>query len=132
MFKLIKILNSGVNVAEPELYKKDEATVFAIGTPVKLSGGKLVNVAATEAPTHIVTEAGASGEYVYAHEITHNMVFETVVTEDPTSLVVGDKVTLEIEDGAAIAVSATTAGGVAEIYELAGATEIGETVYVRF
>lgn len=132
MFKLIKILNSGVNVAEPELFKKDEEAVFAIGTPVKLSGGKLVNVAATAAPTHIVAEAGASGEDIYAHEITHDMVFETVVTEDPTTLVVGDKVTLETEDGAAIAVTATTDGGVAEIYDLAGASEIGETVYVRF
>ncbi len=132
MFKLIKILNSGVNVAEPVLCKKNAATVFDIGTPVKLSGGKLVNVGATTAPTHIITENVTSGEYVYAHEITPDMVFETVVSEDPTSLAVGDAVTLEIEDGAAIAVTATANGGIATIYDLAGASEIGDTVYVRF
>lgn len=132
MFKLIKILNSGVNVAEPMLFKKDKASVFAIGTPVKLEGGKLVNVDATTAPTHIITEEGASGESVYAHEITSDMIFETVVTEDPSALSVGDAVTLEIENGAAIAVSATTEGGSAKIYDLAGAREIGDSVYVRF
>ena len=132
MFKLIKILNSGVNVPEPMLYKKDKATVFAIGTPVKLSGGKLVNVGSTTAPTHIIAEKDASGEGVYAFVINPDMVFETVVSMDPSELSVGDAVTLEIEDGAAIAVTATTDGGVAKIYDLSDACEIGDTVYVRF
>lgn len=131
MFKLVKILNSGVNTPEPVHLPKDVGVSLEFGSAVKLSGGKIVAAGAADTPTHIVAEKDASGDKILVFEISHDMIFETVVTEDPDELLVGDAVTLEIAEGSAIAVSATE-GGKATVYDLTGCHEIGDSILVRF
>lgn len=133
MFKLIKILNSGVNVAEPCYVNAQAATSYTAGAVAKLDGGVLKACAAGDTPTHLVGETLAAGEAerVLAYPISGDMVFEAPVNASPEGLTVGGKVTLAIEGGEALALTAT-AGGAAEIYELSGAAAIGDKISVRF
>ena len=131
MFKLVKILNSGVNTAEPLYLPKDKSLRLDFGSLAKLSGGKIVAAGAADTPTHVVAEKSDGGDKILVFEISRDMIFETVVTEDPTALMLGDSVKLEIAEGSAIAVSATV-GGKAIIYDLESAKEIGDSVLVRF
>ena len=57
------------------------------------------------------------------------MVFAVPVSAAPTSLKVGDKVTVN-SDG--VQVTATTTNGVATIVSLNGAKAAGDTIIVRF
>ena len=132
MFRLAKILNSGVNVAEPCRIPADNNTIYHRGTMLKLSEGALTNAAATDKPTLIAIESkGKEGGTLLCSPISGNMIFECPIGSSPLSLRVGDKVTLHLNDGFAVGVTATTVGGVAEIIDLNGAAVAGDTVFVR-
>ncbi len=134
MFKLRKILTSGVNVAEGVYLTAASGTTYKIGAAAKLSGGKAVMAGATDMPTHIIgenLEAGAASR-VFCYPVLPEMVFETEFSVVPTSILEGSKVTLAVSDGVAYGVTATTASGVATIYDMAGAAAAGDTVYIRF
>ncbi len=134
MFKLVKILNRGVNVAEPCLVNAQKDTAYAYGSAAVLKDGALAPAGQTEKPTYIVGENLKANEKatVLAYPINSDMIFETKVSESPLSLKCGDPVTLSITEGMAMGVSATTEGGVCEIYDLADAKDAGDTVFVKF
>lgn len=133
MFKLTKILNSGVNVAEGCYMPATADTDYVIGSAAKLTDGALVNAAATDIPTFIIGENASanSKNKVFCYHVSPDMIFETQISESPAQISVGDKVTLSLTDGSACGVTATTTGGVAEIYDMAGASAAGDTVFVR-
>lgn len=132
MFKLIKILNSGVNVSEPVKLTAAEGVTLKAGTLGIIDAGSIRPCTATETPTHLIGRNAKGGEAIPVYPIGRDMIFDCPVSQNPSALTVGAKVTLAIEDGAAVGVSATTAGGVAEIFDLAGASAAGDSVSVRF
>ena len=132
MFKLIKILNSAVNTGEPVKLTAAQGQSLKAGTLGILSDGALRPCGATETPTHLIGKYSADGNKIIAYPICPSMIFDCPISQSPDSLTVGSKVTLTVEDGAAVGVTAVTAGGVARIFDLCGATESGDTVSVCF
>lgn len=134
MFKLIKILNSGVNVPEPCRIAKESAAEIKMGSALILDGGYATNCPETVRPEYIALEdSGAGKTYVLAYTVSENMIFETPITDSPEALTEGVSVTLSQDDnGAAVAVSATTDSGVAKIVSLDGAAKAGDKISVKF
>ena len=126
MFKLIKIENGRMNVPEPEYYLSNAA--LACGQTVALSGGKLV--ANTATPTHITLgAASAANEKVPCVRLESSQVYEVPVSATPTSLAVGDKVTVA---SGGKEVTATKDGGIATFVSLEDAKAAGDKITVRF
>ncbi len=134
MFKLIRILHSGVNVPEPCRLPVTAETAYKAGSALKLTSGKADNCGATDAPAYIAAETLAADKKttVLAYPITGGMLFETAVSAAPTALTIGSKVTLNVSGSAAVGVTATATNGVATIVDLCGAAAAGDKVIVKF
>ena len=131
MFNLIKIENARMNVPEPVFYDATASEAISIGEALKLSSGKLTKCASTDKPEFIaIGQVGANDadRKVAVCRVEPNQVYEVPVTATPTSLKVGEKVTLS---GDGLQVTATTASGVVTIESLNGATAAGDTIVVR-
>ena len=135
MFKLIKILNSGVGVPEPLRISKASDAEISIGDALTLSDGYAVHCSSTASPI-FVAAAPASAEKdtdVLVYPVFDNMLFDAPVSASPESLAVGDKVTLYVgESGAATGITDSKSGGVATIVDLQGAQNAGDIITVRF
>lgn len=132
MFKVIKILNSGTNVPEPRRAKNGNADVI-YGSALNYTSGVVANSTATAKPDCIALCDAKANEDVLVYDVTADMLFEATLTEEPTALNVGSAVTLAIDkNGCAYGVTATTTGGVATVYDLAGATKAGDKITVKF
>lgn len=133
MFKLAKILNGRINQSEPIKLKTAAGASFEYGTALTLAAGVLVNCAATTKPLYICGEDAKADTKteITVYPIDANQIFEVSVSASPSSLHVGDKVTLAVTDGKATGVTATTTGGVAEIFDLCGATKANDKILVR-
>ena len=132
MFKLSKIENARMNVPEPEYLEATAKEAIEIGEALTLAEGKLTKCEATTAPTFIAmgsVAADAAKRTVAVCRVEANQVYEVPVTEAPTSLKAGDKVTIHT-DG--LQVTATTEAGVATVVALNGAAAIGDLITVRF
>ena len=134
MFKLIKIINSGVNVPEPIRMPKASDKTVKSGTLLTVTNGELADCGPTSAPTYVaLADAGVSDTVAVCAAINGNMYFEAPLSESPASLKIGAKVTLATDaDGAAYGVSATVSGGVATVIDLCGATSAGDKITVKF
>ncbi len=134
MFRLIKIENSGVNVPETLKLPKPASLAVKAGTALTLTGGYLTMCTSTSVPTHISLEAaGSDKSTVYCYAVNGNMRFETTVSANPSSLSLGDKVTLSSDaNNCTVSVTATTTSGVATIVDLCNAKAIGDKVTVKF
>lgn len=131
MFNLIKIENGRMNVPEPEVLEVTASEAVVYGEALVLSSGKLTKCGATTAPAFIAmgaVSAAATNRKVAVCRVEKNQVYEVPVSATPTSLNVGDKVTLHT-DG--LQVTATTTNGVATIVDLNGATASGDKIIVR-
>lgn len=131
MFRLMKIENARINVPEPEYLDVTAAEAVSEGEALVLASGKLTKCGATVAPEFIAMaslSAGATKRTIAVCRVEKNQVYEVPVTAAPTSLKVGDKVTLNT-DG--LQVTATTTSGVVTIVDLNGATAAGDKVVVR-
>ena len=131
MFKLLKIENARMNVPEPVFHEATLDEAISIGEALVLTDGKLTKCGATSAPQFIaIGQIGASdtNRKVAVCRVESNQVYEVPVTEDPTDLKVGDKVTVG-EDG--LRVTANTASGVVTVENLNGASAVGDTIVVR-
>lgn len=130
MFKLIKIENSRMNVPEPIVYEVADGEAVSAGEALVLSNGKLTKATATPAFIALSAKsADADDRQLYVSRITSDHLYEVAITAAPTSLKVGDKVTLS-DDG--LGVTATTDDGCAEIVSLEEASDIGDKIIVRF
>ena len=130
MFRLVKILNGRTNQGEPVRLPSKTSKAYRYGEALSLSGGVLVT--ATAKPDFICCEdyeAPATGNRdVLVEPVSADMIFETSFSVAPTSVNVGDKVTLA--DGMQITV--TKDGGVATIFDKAGAVAAGDKCLVQF
>ena len=134
MFKLIKIQNSGVNVPEPMQLKKPASLKIKAGDALIIENGYVSACPATTVPTHIAYANGKINDYTaVAYAVNENMLFETVIKADPSSLFIGQKVTLgKDSDNGASYVTATTSSGVATIVDLMDASKSGDKITVKF
>ncbi len=102
------------------------------GMLMKLSEGKLAAASGTDIPEFVCVEehsaAVSAGDEVNVVRIEPGTVYETELSAAGSSLKLGNKVTIA-SDG--LRVTATTAGGVAEIVYIDG-TASGSMVQVRF
>ena len=132
MFKFIKIENARMNVPEPEFLEVTASEAVSEGEALVLSSGKLTKCGATATPTFIAMAslaAAATKRVIPVCRVESNQLYEVTVNATPTSLNVGDKVTLHT-DG--LQVTATTTSGVAEIADKNGAAASGDKLIVRF
>ena len=102
------------------------------GLALVQTAGLLVAAAGPAAPGYISmcerTEACAAGDIIPVVRVSGDIIFETAFTADAGAVKLGDKVTVSA-DG--LGVTATTAGGVAEVVYMDG-TENGSMCRVRF
>lgn len=129
MFKLLKIENGRMNVPEPVFHEVTASEAVEIGEALVLTAGKLTK--ATGKPEFIsmgVKTAADTDRKIGVCRVEPNQVYEVPVSAAPTSLKVGDKVTLNA-DG--LQVTATTSNGVVTIENLNGATAAGDKIIVR-
>ena len=133
MFKLIKIIHSGVNVPEAQILSKGERTISR-GEALVLSAGKVTPCPTTSLPTYIaLADAKAEDDTVACAMVNPNMVFECPITEgSATALTVGTKVCLTEKNGKTVGINSTTTSGVATVYDTLGASAIGDKVLLTF
>ena len=132
MFRLVKILNGRINQGEPVRLPSTAGETYTLGEALVLDGGKLTKCGATATPTHLCCEdykaPASDNRDIVAEPISAEMIFEVAFSASPASVNVGDKVTL---DGG-VKVTATTASGVATIFDKCGATAVGDKCLVQF
>lgn len=134
MFKLTRIINSGVNVPEPEMLPVQSSIIFAAGSTAVLNGGTLTLGNETTKPTHIIIRKKPKGENVaLCYRINPNMIFKVQIVGDYIDNLCEGKIVCLHTDGLGYTkCSDTTEGGVALINDMNGAIESGDSVYVSF
>ena len=135
MFKLIKIINSGVNVPEPVRVPKDTETVILQGCAISTQSGLAINCAPSTVPKYIALANAAKGDTeVLCYEITDGMRFETVINTKPYSYMLGTKALFAVDDDGNAFGFGTEASdvGVMTITDLCGATNAGDKITVKF
>lgn len=104
-----------------------------VGMALVQTGGNLGIATGTTAPTYISMcereTACTAGEKIPVIRVSKGMVLETDFSEAPTSVKLGDKVTLHASNG--MEVTATTKDGIAEVVYIDGTTA-GSMCRVRF
>ena len=131
MFKLLKIENARENVPSPVFLDVAANEAVAMGEALVLSSGTLTKCGATTAPAFIAMAdltAAAAKRTIPVARVASNQIYEVPVSAAPTSLKVGDKVTLHT-DG--LQVTATKDGGVVTVENLNGAPAAGDKIIVR-
>lgn len=129
----IHSVDDGRNV---ELVAKPcSAITPVVGMALVPSSGNLAIATGTTAPTYISMQkfgtARTAGDPVIVARVNHDVVWETTLSANGTSLNIGDKVTLHASNG--LQVTATTSSGVAEIVDFPdGVKTSGARVRVRF
>lgn len=129
MFKLLRIENGRMNVPSPVFHEVTAGLEVKEGTALVLAEGKLTK--ATGKPEFIsmgVKTAADENRKLAVAKCAPNQVYEVPVSAAPTSLKVGDKVTLST-DG--LQVTATTTNGVVTVEDLNGAVAAGDRIIVR-
>ena len=132
MFRLIKYEQGAINVPEPEYYDVTSGEAVERGEALTLASGKLTKCSGATRPTHIAmcaVSATAEEREIAVCRVDANQQFEVEVSEAPTSLTAGTKVTI---DTTGTKVTATVTNGVATIININGAKAVGDTVVVRF
>ena len=135
MFKLKKIINSGVNVPEPERCYVSLTKDVKAGTLLLESEGILGIGNATMTPTHItISDIKKGGGYALCYRISPEMIFEIETRSYEIAMVSrGCRLSL-IDDGSgfnAISDNIIEEGG-ALVYDTNGAAVYGDTMYVTF
>ena len=131
MFKLLKIENARMNVPSPAYYEVTADEAVYEGEALVLTAGKLKKCGETTKPEFIAMgdkTAAATDRKLAVARCAANQIYAVPVTAAPTSLKVGDKVTLDSEG---LKVTATTTSGVITVEDLNGATAAGDTIIVR-
>lgn len=126
----------GENFEVPQIYPTTANATYTVGEILALSSGKLVaaGVDSDGVQEFVCLEnytAPATGmRGIKVAPILKGQVYRTTFSATPTSLNIGDKVTLTAStlDG----VTATKTKGVAEIVDLLGAAASGDEVLVKF
>ena len=134
MFKLIKIVNSGVNVPEFVTLEKPSSLAVKPGSALVIHDGLAAFCIEDEIPTHISAEVTReNSDTVLCFEINGNMHFEVPLDSAPDGLNIGDLVSVSCDsDDCSVLVSPTVDYGQATVVDLQGATDEGDKITVKF
>lgn len=134
MFKLINIINSGVNVPEPVLLPADPSIVLDAGATAVFTDGQLTLGAEDVKPTHIIIRKKLENEKeALCYRITPDMLFEVEVYGDNVdTLLNGQSLCLHIDGNGYTKCSDLTIDGVALIHDENGAFKDNDSVIVSF
>ncbi len=134
MFKLIKIVNSGVNVPEFVTLDKPSSLTIKQGAALAIHDGLAAFCMDDETPTHICAEVTReNSDTVVCFEVNANMHFEVPLDSDPEGLSVGDLVSVSYDvDDCPVLVSPSVDVGQAVVVDLQGATAEGDKITVKF
>lgn len=133
-FKLERSIDAP-NFDVNELYPTTASETYVVGEILTLSTGALTKAGVDSDGTQMFVcqeayVAPATGmKEIAVTPLKKEHIYRTTVGATPTSLKVGNKVTL---GSGAVDVTATTTKGVAEIVDLCGAAASGDEVLVRF
>lgn len=135
MFKLKKIINSGVNVPEPELCNVSLTKDVKAGTPLLETDATLRIGDTNMTPTHIaVSDIKKGNGRALCYRISPEMIFEAELCSEEISMISeGFRITL-YDDGSGynkLSDNIISEGG-ALVYDMNGADKYGDTVYVTF
>ena len=134
MFRLVKILNGRTNQGEPMYLPSNAGIKYSIGEALIFSGGRLTKCGATTKPAFICCEdyitPTTDNRDILVEPISADMIFEVPFSVAPDGISVGSKVTIDASTGTKI--TATTASGVATIFDMAGASKEGDKCLVQF
>lgn len=132
MFAIAKILGGRQNVAETLELPCTSGQTYTFGEALVLSAGKLTKASGDVAVQYVALEsyqAPASGaRKLRCFRVMPDQLFEVEVSAAPTSLAVGDKVTIATDGLAVTATKASNYG--AEIVDLCEATKAGHRIQV--
>ena len=134
MFKLKRIISSGVNVPEPELLTVEPGLYSEAGAVLVMTEDGLLSVGNYKTkPTHVLLATVNKGdERALCYRINSDMIFETTLFGDPEYLYEGARVTLYNDTTGVMSVTDTTDEGVATVYDMAGAKKSGDSLLVTF
>ena len=135
MFKLIKILNTGVNVPEIEKFPCDPTVPLDVGSCVIYDPtcGMITPGSEADPPTHVLARAINEGDSLaLCYRVSSEMIFETPIIGDPSSVFPGMSVGLAVESGHGVYAVTDVEEGPAMIYSLEGAKSSGDKVLVAF
>ena len=130
MFKLIKILNSGVNVPEIHKIPKECNLDVPQGTVLAIRN-KSVEFAREEIKPGYISVAPSPIEdpFVYAYEINPNMLFETTITGNLDNVNIGEPIKLQMKNNEyAIGVLAEAPGNFIKLVDNTTAKENGKVI----
>ena len=136
MFQLKKILNSPSTVPEIVRRKTSKTEKYIRGHLLIMDDmGVVKNIKEGDFPTHVCCEnleAGKSGD-VLCYEILDTMIFSAPCYGNMSDVVPGIKVVLESDtSGYYTLVSSNDIDGFVTLYNVVGATKMGDPVLVRF
>ena len=133
MFKLAKIMNSGINVPEIEKIKKKADIKLSEGCLLNIKDGVLDSFESASLPMYITLEAADEnyGGEVRCYRVCHGMVFYTRLIGDVEPLKVGVKVDVFTGNGQATDVTSDTANPIAEVVSLCSAKRMGDKIKVK-
>lgn len=134
MFKLKKILNSGINVPEPELLPLGSSDEIKAGSALVLIEGEIHLCAMDDQPTYMsVGNAAAGSDSLLCHRITPEMIFEVEAIGDSAGSVYEGCTLMLTEDGRACSAKIDEIdNGRATVVYMNGYAKSGDTVYVSF
>jgi len=104
---------------------------YGVGEALQLVDGALTKCTGATTPEYICVQkkvTTATDELLTVIAVDGHTVYKTIISGDPASVNVGDKVTVSAD---ALGVTAVKENGVAKIVRIAG-TETGCPVYVKF
>ena len=135
MFKLVKILNSGVNVPEPCRMAIADNTVIKPGSALSLSNGKLTNCPAGTIPSYISIQGSecAKDGTILCYEIFENMLFEATAYSFVPAISAGYNVALYRDaEGSAVGIDMEGNEACATVVDTCGAAKAGDKITVKF
>lgn len=135
MFKLIKILNTGVNV--PEIEKVACSTQLALdaGTCVLYDAdrGEICLGDEIEVPAYIIAKNVKAGDgFALCYRISPEMVFEVPLIGSPHVVHNGLSLELALKSGHGAYAVTDTDGGPAKVYSTEGASKSGDKILITF
>ena len=134
MFKLIKILNMGANVPEPEMRPCDPNVPLKAGTCLMydISHNMVYPNDQITYPSHVLIKDINKGDnFALCYRLSSNMVFEVPLIGNPANVCGGMTLELVCDDNGAYAVSDKD-GGPAFVYSIENATKSSDKVLVTF
>ena len=138
MFKLVKIMNSGVNVPEPEAIPTESGLCCSAGSALILDSdlGCLIDGGETAVPTHIIMQnPNEDFPTSYCYRIHPNMVFEAPIYDGYDSIGPGSPLALksiDLDGQAAVRLANSPEETVATVFYVAPNLKHGDKILLTF